>query len=299
MAGYVHLPLLRFPHDDARAFRLCPPHRRQRDPHARRRCRRGRQIRPSGHANGHGRGTPSQDIEADAIPLFKKCLVDVRVTLPDGHQWCAWRDLSPIEFEDLHTLAYAWLAEDDSRREAFLQAELRLSHTYLLVKSLPIGHAHADEVLFHQRVRKQISKTKPGAKRNKGLEEVVRDLVDDHVESEGVVDIFKLAGIPHPDISILDDSFLQTFKDRPLVDLRLKLLQRLLADELTRRAAKNLAKTHLFYLASSTSLLTIDDFFVEERLIGFERFDEQLRRARLNRAVKINAEVPVFADKLL
>jgi len=105
-----------------------------------------------------------------------------------------------------------------------------------------VGRDNADEVLFHQRVRKQVLKTKPGTKVKKSLEEAVRDLVDDHVASDGaVVDIFRLAGIETPDLSILDDPFLQTFKDRPHEDLRLKLLHKLLADELTRRAAKNLA----------------------------------------------------------
>ena len=37
----------------------------------------------------------------------------------------------------------------------------------------------------------------------------------------------KAAGIEQPDISILDDQFLQTFKDRPREDLRIKILQRL------------------------------------------------------------------------
>ena len=49
-----------------------------------------------------------------------------------------------------------------------------------------------------------------------------------------------------PDISILDDKFLQTFKDRPHENLRLKLLEKLLADELTRRAARNLAQAKSF-----------------------------------------------------
>ena len=55
------------------------------------------------------------------------------------------------------------------------------------------------------------------------------------MESEGVVDIFKVAGIAGADVSILDDRFLQTFKDLPQENLRLKLLQKLLRDEIQRR----------------------------------------------------------------
>jgi len=74
----------------------------------------------------------------------------------------------------------------------------------------------------------------------------VRDLVDDAVESEGVVDIFKAAGIDKADISILDDKFLQTFKDRKHENLRLKLLEQLLLDEIHRRQKQNLAKAKSF-----------------------------------------------------
>ena len=198
------------------------------------------------YTGGGGTGEPAPDIEKQAVPLFLECLAAVHELLPAELDWAAWRGLSPIAFEDLHMEVYAWLGEDDDRRDAFLQAELRLFNAYLLVKSLAVARDHVDEVLFCQRVRKQLTKTKPGTKVKKSLEQAVHDLLDDHVESEGVVDIFKLAGIDNPDISILDDKFLQTFKDRPHEDLRLKLLQKLLADELTRRAAKNLAQTKSF-----------------------------------------------------
>jgi type I restriction enzyme R subunit len=198
------------------------------------------------YTGGGGTGEPAPDIETEAVPLFLECLAAVHELLPTHLDWPGWRGLSAVAFEDLHMEVYAWLGEDDRRLDAFLLAELRLFNAYLLVKSLPLVRSHADEVLFCQRVRKQLTKTKPGTKIKKTMEQAVHDLVDDHVASDGVVDIFKLAGIERPDISILDDQFLQTFKNRPHEDLRLKLLQKLLADELTRRAARNLAQTKSF-----------------------------------------------------
>jgi type I restriction enzyme R subunit len=101
-------------------------------------------------------------------------------------------------------------------------------------------------VIFHQRVRKQLSKAKPGRKGKRALESAVRDLVDDAVEAEGVVDIFDAAGLPKADVSILDDRFLQTFKDGKRENLRLKLLEQLLADEIQRRQRSNLAQARSF-----------------------------------------------------
>jgi len=45
---------------------------------------------------------------------------------------------------------------------------------------------------------------------------------------------------------VLDDQFLQTFKDQPHQDLRLKLLERLMYDEIQRRQPKNLAQAKSF-----------------------------------------------------
>ncbi len=78
------------------------------------------------------------------------------------------------------------------------------------------------------------------------LDGAVRDLVDDAVESEGVVDIFAAAGLERADISILDDAFLQTFKDKPLPNLRLKLLEQLLRKEIRKRERQNLAQARSF-----------------------------------------------------
>jgi type I restriction enzyme R subunit len=58
------------------------------------------------------------------------------------------------------------------------------------------------------------------------LDSAVQDLEYDNVHIEGVVDIFKVAGIDKPKISILDDAFLQTFKGYPLENLRVRWLER-------------------------------------------------------------------------
>ena len=61
-----------------------------------------------------------------------------------------------------------------------------------------------------------------------------------------MIDVFAASGIEKPDISILDDDFLQTFKDKPHQNLRLKLLEKLIRDEIRHRAAKNLAQAKGF-----------------------------------------------------
>lgn len=198
------------------------------------------------YTQGGGRGEPAPDVAEEAIPVFVQCLADVRQLLPPGIDYGNWRTLSGIALEDRYCLVYGFLSDDEEKRDHFLQAELRMSHAYLLVKHLDSCRPYADEVIFDQWVRKQILKTIPGRRPPQDLERAVRDLVDDAVESEGVVDIFNAAGIQRADISILDDQFLQTFKDKPLQNLRLKLLEKLLADEIQMRERGNLAQARSF-----------------------------------------------------
>jgi type I restriction enzyme R subunit len=200
------------------------------------------------YTQGGGEGEPAPNIEEKARPLFFECLEDIRTLLSDqqADQVPKWRTLSRIDLEDLYAFVFGYLAEEDERQDRFLQAELRLTSAFLLVKHLDDCRSRADDVIFYQRVRNQLSKTAPGRKTKQDLELAVRDLVDDAIESEGVVDIFKVAGIEKADISILDDEFLQTFKDRKHENLRLKLLEQIMFDEIQRRQKQNLARAKSF-----------------------------------------------------
>jgi type I restriction enzyme, R subunit len=171
--------------------------------------------------------------------------------------------MKKTECEDLYSLVYGYLAEDDALREEFLTAEQLLSLSFLLVKHIDSCRKHADEVIFYQCVRKQIAKAMPGKKPPKELERAVRDLVDESVESVGVVDIFKAAGIEKADLSILDDQFLQTFKDRPQPNLRLKLLEQLMRDEIQRRQRTNLAQAKSFQALLAQTLLNYHNRLID------------------------------------
>jgi type I restriction enzyme R subunit len=198
------------------------------------------------YSAGGGRGEPAPGVSEEAKPLFFECLDTIHEILPGSIDYGDWPRLSRIDLEDRYAKVYGHLTDTDERRDGFLQAEVRLSRAFLLVRHLEDCRPRADEIIFYQRVRQQLQKTLPGGAPKQELDTAVRDLIDEHVESEGVVDIFKVAGIEKADVSILDDQFLQTFKDRPLLNLRLKLLEKLIADEIQARQRRNLAKARSF-----------------------------------------------------
>ena len=184
---------------------------------------------------------------------------------------------------------YGTLADDDEFRDQFLEAELRLTTAFLLVKHLDDCRKFVEELIFYQKVRNQIRKTLSNKKLRRELDRAVRDLVDENVESEGVVDIFKVAGIEKADISILDDNFLQTFKNRPQENLRLKLLEKLMRNEIELRRKKNLAKARSFKEMLETTLKKyhnrlIDAAAVVEAMLQIRREmeDDEQRAKDLN-----------------
>lgn len=198
------------------------------------------------YTRGGGKGNPAPDLDEEAIPLFFAVLEDVRALLPEGIDYGDWRSLGAVELDDRRALVYGHLMQDDDRRDAYLQAELKLSKAFLLVKQEEACMPLADEVLFYQLIRNGLRKTFVKKRTAREIETAVLDLVDNSIASSQVEDVFAAAGIEEADISILDDDFLQTFKDKPLPDLRLRLLEKLLKDEIAIRQRRNIATARSF-----------------------------------------------------
>jgi hypothetical protein len=93
------------------------------------------------YSQGGGEGEPAPDLEEKARPLFFQCLDEIRKFLPKAQaaRVPKWRALSRIDLEDLYAFVYGFLAEVDERRDEYLQAELRLTSAFLLVKHLMIA----------------------------------------------------------------------------------------------------------------------------------------------------------------
>jgi type I restriction enzyme R subunit len=68
-------------------------------------------------------------------------------------------------------------------------------------------------------------------------------VIDKALVSEQVIDVFDAAGIKKPDISILSEEFLLELKGMEHKNLALEVLKKLLNDELTVRAKKNLVQS--------------------------------------------------------
>lgn len=105
------------------------------------------------------------------------------------------------------------------------------------------------EAAFFQAVKARLAKFDApagGGKSNMQIETAIRQIVDEALSSDTVVDIFDAAGIDKPDISgleILSDEFLDEVVGMQHKNLAIELLKKILNDELKIRSKTNLVKS--------------------------------------------------------
>ncbi|QOJ30063.1 MAG: type I restriction endonuclease subunit R [Ignavibacteriales bacterium] len=105
------------------------------------------------------------------------------------------------------------------------------------------------EAAFFQAVKARLAKfdaPAAGGKSSLQIETAIRQIVDEALSSDTVVDIFDAAGIDKPDISgleILSDEFLEEVVGMQHKNLAIELLKKILNDELKIRSKTNLVKS--------------------------------------------------------
>jgi len=99
-----------------------------------------------------------------------------------------------------------------------------------------------DEVSFFQAVKARLAKFDgTGAGRtDEEIETTIRQVINEALVSEQVIDVFDAAGIKKPDISILSEEFLLELKGMEQKNVALEVLKKLLNDEIKARSKKNL-----------------------------------------------------------
>lgn len=113
-----------------------------------------------------------------------------------------------------------------------------------------------DEVSFFQAVKARLAKfdVAGSGKTDEEIETTIRQVIDQALVSEQVIDVFDAAGIKRPDISILSEEFLLELRGMEHKNLALEVLKKLLNDEIKSRAKKNLVAGRTFLEMLETSI---------------------------------------------
>lgn len=149
------------------------------------------------------------------------------------------RKLSLILAAEEHILGL----EDGRKR--YINEVTALSQAF----AIAIPHEQAmdvkDEVGFFQAVKARLAKFDASGegRSDEEIETTIRQVIDQALVSEQVIDVFDAAGIKKPDISILSDDFLAELKGYQHKNVALEVLKKLLNDELKVRAKRNLVQS--------------------------------------------------------
>jgi type I restriction enzyme R subunit len=133
-------------------------------------------------------------------------------------------------------------------KSRFIKEVGLLSQSFALTTPHEKAMAIKEEVGFFQAIKARLVKfeTTGKGKSSSEYESAIKQIIDEAVTSDKVIDIFEAAGIEKPDISILSDEFLLEVQGMKHKNLALELLKKILNDELKARSRTNLVKSRKF-----------------------------------------------------
>lgn len=133
----------------------------------------------------------------------------------------------------------------DDGKKRYVNEVTALSQAF----AIAIPHDEAmdvkDEVAFFQAVKARLAKfdSTGEGRTDESIEMTIRQVIDQALVSEQVIDVFDAAGIKKPDISILSDEFLMELKNHEHKNIALEVLKKLLNEEIRVREKTNLIQS--------------------------------------------------------
>ena len=195
------------------------------------------------YSDAGGKGDPAQ-AQDKAVPLMLEKL-DVLSGMMHGFAYEEYFDADTGRKLRLLQLALDHVLGLDDGKKRFLRETTALSKVFAIAIPHEAALDAKDEVAFFQAVKSRLVKLDPVAqgKTREELDTAVKQVIDQALVSDEVVDVFDAAGIKKPNISILSEEFLAELKNMEQKNLALEVLRKLLNDEITVRSKVNLVKS--------------------------------------------------------
>jgi type I restriction enzyme R subunit len=225
-----------------------------------------------------GKGRPTID-SSEALRILKEKIQVARDLL------------HPVDWSEFRTRALTLLPdcleqilEQEDGKRRYADTVLQMTKAFALCGTLDEALELSPEIAFHQAVRAPLIKGENPDPPKRDINYELRQLVSQAVVGEGVADVFKLAGLESPDISILSEGFLKEVMKMPHKNLAVELLQRLIKDEVKTKFKTNVVKQRKFSDLLEQSLgkyanRAIEAAQVIEELIAMaKQFREDLER---------------------
>jgi type I restriction enzyme R subunit len=190
------------------------------------------------YTDAKGRGEPTLRAEEAFSVLLEK--MDVVRGLFHSFDYSDFEDKA---YQLLVPAANHILGLDDGKKR-FLDAVLAISKAYSLCSTLDEAKELRAEIAFFSAIKAAISKfTSVDIKRTQEEKNsALKQILDNAVIAEGVVDVFELSGLDKPNIGLLSDEFLEDVRQMPYHNLAVELLEKLLKDEIRSKTRNNVVQ---------------------------------------------------------
>lgn len=190
-------------------------------------------------------GVPIEDLVAAMLEKH-----DIISGLLHGCGYDSSPDLTPAERLTQHAVVVDFVMSDPDRTERFNDQVLALAKAFALCGAREEADAIRNDVRLFIGVRSAILKiqnpvTTPGPSKVE-IDTAIGQLVNEAVAADEVVDIFKLAGVDTPELSVLTDEFLDSLSDKAKPNLQMGLLRRLINDEIKTVRRTNIVQARKF-----------------------------------------------------
>lgn len=190
------------------------------------------------YTDAKGKGDPTHNsAEALAVLLEK---MDIVRGMMHGFDYSAF-ETRPLEL--LVPVANHILGLKDGKTR-FLDTMLAVTKAFSLCGTLDEAAPLRKEIAFFSAIKAAITKFTTVDKKRSDAEKnsALKQILDNAIISDGVDDIFALAGLDKPNIGLLSDEFLEDVRQMESRNLAVELLEKLLRDEIKARARNNVVQ---------------------------------------------------------
>lgn len=195
------------------------------------------------YSSSGGKGEPA-NMQEQAVELMLEKM-EVVEQFFDGFNFYPYFDAETQEKLTIILQTEEHILNLENGRERYVREVNVLSKAFALAIPHPTAVSAKEKIAFFQAVKARLVKFE-GTGTGKTVDEIetaIRQVVDQAVTSEKVIDIFDAAGIKKPDISILSDEFLAEIKGLQRKNLAFELLKKLLNNEIQSRICKNIVQS--------------------------------------------------------
>ncbi|HZJ95823.1 MAG TPA: type I restriction endonuclease subunit R [Thiopseudomonas sp.] len=238
------------------------------------------------YTDSKGRGEPTHSTEEAYAVLLEKLDIIHGMFAKTPQQ--AGFDYSSYVTNALKLLPAAanYILSLDDGKKRFLDTVLAMNKAYSLCSTMDEARAYHKEIAFLSAVKSVISNSTSVDKKltQENKNSILKQILDNAVIADGVVDIFATCGLDKPDIGLLSDEFLEDVRQMPYRNLAVELLEKLLKDNIKAKTRNNVVQEKKYSERLEATLRKYNNRAIEaaqviEELIAMaKQFQDDLAR---------------------